>query len=94
MDRHDLLQMVAAAEMISAAAQQHEAALKALLERFTGSAEDARDTGFAFAPVSQALAHWRHRMSVIFPSPENDPAEMDKLANTLGAWRCAPSPRD
>lgn len=90
MNRDDLLKMIDAAKALTAAAQLHESALQALLDKFTGCAEDARDTGYAFEPVSQALAHWRNLMSVIFPTPEDDPAKMAALAATLETWRKAP----
>lgn len=87
MNHTDLLKMIDAAKALTAAAQQHEEALQALLDRFDGSYENERDTGYAFAPVSQALADWRNLMSAIFPTPENDTAEMEALAATLETWR-------
>lgn len=86
MNRNDLLLMIDAAHDLTQAAQQHESDLQALLERFTGSDEDERDTGYAFAPISQALAHWKNLMSAIFPTPEDNPAEMAALAETLKGW--------
>ena len=90
MNRTDLLKMIDAAKALTVAAQQHEESLQDLLDRFTGSYEDERDTGYAFAPISQALAHWKNLMSVIFPTPEDNPAEMAALAATLETWRKAP----
>lgn len=86
MTRNDLLLMIDAAHALTNAAQQHEAALQELLERFDGRPEDVRDTGYAFAPISQTLNHWGNMMSAIFPTPENDPAEMASLAETMKSW--------